>query len=251
MRTFKFGFGIANCRFRLRFERVGSSEFAIQNALNAICCGSIYLSFLIGPVFCGCQSRRTVSLTARKPASIDAMTRNQRASLLTDSSAGELREPGSIKVYGINRYIDPADARIMHERHAIYRLEQQPTWISRSPKTGHEMILGPIMGLKKAEYAPEPLPGETSREIIQARRGVEQASASINAVRESQEKLASSVEALAKGTAEAERKLSSIVSMLNDRVRHLEAEGGNDREDRSQGSQMESSEPGVVVRPPN
>ena len=250
MKTLKVGFGIANFRLGSRFGRVGSSKFAIQNALNAICCGGIYLSLLIGPVFCGCQSKRTVSLTARKPASIDAITRNQRASLLTDSSAGELREAGSIKVYGINRYIDPADARIMHERHAIYRLEQQPTWISRSAKNGHEVILGPIVGLKKAEYAPEPLAGETSREIIQARRGVEQASASIEAVRESQEKLASSVEALAKGTAEAERKLSSIVSMLNDRVRYLEAEGGNGREDRSQGAQMESSEADVVVRPP-
>ena len=111
--------------------------------------------------------------------------------------------------------------------------------------------MGPIVGLKEAEYAPEPLPGETSREIIQARRGVDQANDSINALRQSQEKLANSVEALAKGTAEAERKLTSVISVLNARVRHLEADGGTVREEQSQGAQIESADSGVVVRPSN
>jgi hypothetical protein len=210
-----------------------------------------YLFLLIILVFCGCRSRQTVSLASGKRPSIDSMAPNQSAASTAAGSAGGLRESESIKVYGMNRYIDPADTRIMHERHAIYRLEQQPTWISRSPRYQNEVILGPIVGLKKAEYAPEPLPGETSREIMHARRGVEQANDSINAVRENQEKLAKSVEALAKGTAEAERKLTSVISTLNDRVRHLEADGGTVRDERTEAAQTERSEGEVVVHPSN
>jgi hypothetical protein len=211
----------------------------------------IYMLMLITLVFCGCQSKQTVSLASRKRSSIDTMARDQSEAPASFGSVGGLREPESIKVYGMNRYIDPADSRILHERHAIYRLEQQPAWISRSPKYQNEVILGPIVGLKKADYAPEPLPGETSREIVHARRGVEQANDSINAVRESQEKLANSVESLAKGTADAERKITSVISMLNERVKHLEADSGNVRDERTQAAQIESPDGGVVVRPSN
>jgi hypothetical protein len=211
----------------------------------------IYIFLLITPVFCGCQSKQTASLASRKRPSIDTTVRKESAASAPVDSVGGLRESESIKVYGMDRYIDPADARIMHERHAIYRLEQPPAWITRSPRYRNEVILGPIVGLKKAEFALEPLPGETSREIMQARRGVEQANDSINAVRQSQEKLANSVEALAKGTAEAERKLTSVISVLNDRVRHLESDSGNVRDERSQAAQIESSEGSVVVRPSN
>ena len=201
-------------------------------------------------VFWGCQSRQTVPMASSKLASLDSIVRNQSASSGPVSSVGGLRATGSIKVYGMNRYVDPADSRIMHERHAIYRLEEQPAWISRSPKYQKEVILGPVVGLTREEYAPEPLPGETAREIMHARRGVDQANDSINAVRESQEKLTNSVESLAKETAEAERKLTSVVSILNERIKHLEVASGNTPE-QHQSAQIESQEGGVIVHPSN
>lgn len=201
-------------------------------------------------VFCGCQSRQTVSMASIKHAPFDSMVRDQNAGSAPAGSVSGLRATGSIKVYGMNRYVDPADPRIMHERHAIYRLEEQPAWISRSPKYQKEVILGPVVGLTREEYAPEPLPGETAREILHARRGVDQANESIHAVRESQEKLTNSVESLAKETAEAERKLTSVVSILNERVKHLEADNGNVSE-QHQAAQIESQDGGVIVHPSN
>ena len=85
---------------------------------------------------------------------------------------------------------------------------------------------------------------------MHARRGVEQANDSINAVRASQEKLTNSVESLAKETAEAERKLTSVVSILNERVKHLEGDSGDNPEQR-QAAQIESQDGGVIVHPPN
>ena len=168
-------------------------------------------------------------------------------------ATGNLRQSETVKVYGMNRYIDPADTGVMHERHAIYRLEQQPAWITRSPKSQPEMILGPIVGLRKPEYAPEPLPGETSREIFQARRGIQEANEGLNDLRESQSKLTNDVEAMAKNTAEAERKLTVVISVLNERVKHLEgdspAAGGDSPQSKTTGPGEGGGE--VIVRSPN
>lgn len=201
-------------------------------------------------ILCGCQTRQTASVASRKQAHFDSVARGQGAVSAPVDSVSGLRASGSVKVYGMNRYVDPLDSRIMHERHAIYRLEQQPAWISRSSKYRKEVILGPVVGLTREEYAPEPLPGETAREMMQARRGVDKANDSINAVRESQEKLTNSVESLARETAEAERKLTSVLSILNERVKHLEADNGNIPEQR-QAAQIESQDGGVVVHPSN
>lgn len=195
--------------------------------------------------FCGCQSNEKVALAPKK------RLRSDSTESPSPTAVSGLRESGTVKAYGMGRYVDPTDPRIMHERHAIYRLEEQPAWITRSPKNQPEVILGPIVGLKRAEYAPEPLPGETAREIVNARHGIEQANDSISAVLASQEKLASSVSSLAKETADAERKLTSVVSILNDRVKHLEAESGNARDERAQGPQTESPEAGMGTRPSN
>ncbi len=132
-----------------------------------------------------------------------------------------------VKVYGMNRYVDSADPNILHERHAVYRLEQQPNWVTRSPRTENEVILGPVVGLRKPEYAPEPQLGEVDRELLQARRGLTEADEEAKLMRTNQEKLASSLESLAGQTAEAQRKLTAIVSVLNDRVRRLEGDNGS------------------------
>jgi hypothetical protein len=203
---------------------------------------------LILVILTACQYKQTVMLAPA--AGTAAQIRSRPAPF---GATGNLRQSETVKVYGMNRYIDPADAGVMHERHAIYRLEQQPAWITRSPKKQPEMILGPIVGLRKPEYAPEPLPGETSREIFQARRGIQEVNDGMNDLRESQLKLTSDVEAIAKNTAEAERKLTVVISVLNERVKHLEgdssAAGGDPPQAKATGSGEGAGE--VIVRSPN
>ena len=198
-------------------------------------------------VLTGCQSEQTVMLAP--PRVRQTVTgRFLPAASAPISAVGNLRQSETVKVYGMNRYIDPVDSRVMHERHAVYRLEQQPAWITRSPRNQNEVILGPIVGLRKPEYAPEPVPGETVREIFQARRGIQEANEGMKDIRESQEKLTSNVETMAKNTAEAERKLTAVVSLLNERVKHLEGDNSASVDEQPQGK---TTEPDVMVRSPN
>jgi hypothetical protein len=197
----------------------------------------------------GCKTRQTVMLESSRGGQRVPAGKNLSTGTALVGTGGNLRQSETVKVYGINRYVDAGDSRVMHERHAVYRLEQQPAWIARSPRNQNELILGPIVGLRKPEYAPEPLPGETSREIFQARRGIQEANGGMKDLRESQEKLTSSVEAMAKNTAEAERKLTAVVSVLNERIKHLEGEASTSEQ--PQVKTNETGESDVVVRSPN
>jgi hypothetical protein len=201
----------------------------------------------------GCQSEPMVMLAPAPTRTSVTATQKRSTGPPSIGAVGNLRQSETVKAYGMNRYIDAADSRVMHERHAVYRLEQQPAWITRSPKNQTEVILGPIVGLRKPEYAPEPMPGETSREIFQARRGIQEANEGMNELRESQLKLTSDVEAMAKNTAEAERKLTVVISVLNQRVKHLEGDSSAGGEEPSQARTTGSGEGGgeVIVRSPN
>jgi hypothetical protein len=77
---------------------------------------------LILVILTACQSKQTVMLAPAliRPAGTAAQIRSRPAPF---GATGNLRQSETVKVYGMNRYIDPADAGVMHERHAIYRLE--------------------------------------------------------------------------------------------------------------------------------
>src|SRR6201987_4091768 len=165
-------------------------------------------------------------------------------------TAANVRQSEQVKVYGGNRYVDPADTRIMHERHAIYRIEQKPAWVTRSKNQSGEILLGPVLGLHRPEYAPEPLPGETARDLAEAKRGVRDANKDLQSMREGQQKLASNVQSLAEQTLDGQRKLTIAVGLLNERMKKLENHPAASPTPAAD-SNVRTDTAGVVVRPGN
>ena len=164
-------------------------------------------------------------------------------------SVANVRQSEQVKVYGVNRYVDPADPRIMHERHAIYRVEQKPAWVTRSKNQSGEILLGPVLGLRRPEYSPEPLPGETARDLAEAKRGVQDANRDMQSVREGQQKLASNVQSLAEQALDGQRKLTTAVGLLNERMKKLESQSAPNPTPAAENNNVRNDMAGVVVRP--
>jgi hypothetical protein len=199
-------------------------------------------------VFTSCRTSQTTTLSPAEISGKQLVSQTARTQDAVTTPDGSIRQNGVVKVYGVNRYVDPADPTMMHERHAIYRLEQQPSWVTRSPKKHPEVILGSVVGLRNPEYAPEPLPGESAQQIAQTRRTTEETAREVKVNRDSQEKLAGQVTTLSKQTTETEQKLTTVVSLLNERVKRLEADGGAaDVQNEQRGA---SGEPNVTVHAP-
>src|SRR5579864_4972429 len=102
------------------------------------------ISFLLA----GCEDQpQMVVLPSGRGFVRPVSTANAATTVGPIGSAANVRQAELVKVYGVNRYVDPTDPRILHERHAIYRVEQQTAWITRAKKQQGEVILGPLLGL--------------------------------------------------------------------------------------------------------
>lgn len=74
----------------------------------------------------------------------------------TDVSVGTLdnvRFGEVVKAYPIGRYRDPADPRIMHERHVVYRQEQSPAW-RLDANRNQQIIVGNLVTDRRSARAP-------------------------------------------------------------------------------------------------
>jgi hypothetical protein len=203
--------------------------------------GSIWL-------LAGCQSEpQMVVVPAVRPSPPAAVDRGSQSNAPAGTAAN-VRQSETVKVYGVNRYVDPADPRIMHERHAIYRVEQQSSWVTRAKTSQGEVLLGPVLGLHRPEYAPEPLPGETACDLAEAKRGLQDNNIDLRAMRESQEKLANNVQSLAEQTLDAQRKLTGAVAVLNERLKKLESQGAASPTPSVDRGATRRTDTGVVVR---
>jgi hypothetical protein len=209
------------------------------------------IAWLVSVFFVACTSERTVLLRPSPQSELTAAGSSISPGPDRLGVNSSLREPETVKVYGMNRYVDAGDPRMMHERHAIYRLEEQPAWVTRSPKNRNEIILGPTVGLRKPEYAPEPMPGETAREIFQAKHGIQEIHDGMKELRDNQAKLAGSVASFAKETTDAQRKMTAILSALNARLKRLEGDGTASGDDQVNETPPAQGNQDLIVRSPN
>lgn len=143
---------------------------------------------------------------------------------------GNIRTGEIVKAYGVNRYVDPANPNILHERHAIYRIEEGPGWVMQTPQGERGVILGPVVGLKNPEDAPAPRDSEIKRELLAAREALKKGNDELAEVRQNQESMGQYM----KQSAEAQSKLALIAENLNQRLKQLEQRTGMDSEQDSQ-----------------
>ena len=200
-------------------------------------------------LFFGCAPSKPQAVV-HAVRTIKPITRPEESRSSASAALGtvrSVRESELVKVYGMNRYVDPSDQRVLHERHAIYRLEQEPRWVTQSGRKESGVLLGPVLGLRNAQYAPEPLPGETARDLVQTKQCLQDATRDIRAIQQNQEKLATTVQSLAEQTLDAQRKLTNVVSTLNGRLQKLEGSGDTTPEG-PQASENKVPAGGVVIR---
>ena len=76
--------------------------------------------------------------------------------------------PDEIKAYPINRYVDPSNPNILHERHVIYRREQAADWRLQA-NADRQILVGNTMGDGEQDLKPALLDQELARELQRQR----------------------------------------------------------------------------------
>ncbi len=114
-----------------------------------------------------------VALTAGCASRTASNSRVRSEIVVTPPPAPPLNEagvwlPDGIKAYPVGRYVDPADPNIMHERHVLYRREQQGDWRLQT-NADRQILIGNTMGDGEQDLKPALLDQELARELQRQR----------------------------------------------------------------------------------
>lgn len=135
-----------------------------------------------------------------------------------------------VKAYPVSRYVDPANPKVMHERHVVYRVERNNLWRMVPPDNRYDAtLLGPVAGVRSPSVQPSPIPAELSRELQKQKQLTRVMEAQTSALsRVAQENSAQSqaalaqVEAKTRNQAQLEEDLESTKSKLTELESKLE-----------------------------
>ena len=104
---------------------------------------------------------------ATKPVrSVEISPRTVPGTTLPGEGIESVRYAESIKTYPMGRYVDPNNARIMHEGHRIYRVETTAKW-NLHPNEPVVVPLGPVAHVRDSARATAPVGDELVAQMNQ------------------------------------------------------------------------------------
>ena len=100
---------------------------------------------------------------SRKPTVVQ-MPRSVPGTMLPSEGIESVRYSENLKVYPVGRYIDPNNSLVMHEAHAVYRVETTAKW-NLSPNAPVHVPGGPVVGLIDPARRDSPVTAEVAAEV--------------------------------------------------------------------------------------
>ncbi|MFZ5495446.1 MAG: hypothetical protein ACOZE5_08950 [Verrucomicrobiota bacterium] len=85
---------------------------------------------------------------------------------LDQTNLEKVRVGETLKSYPVGRYVDPADANVMHEAHVVYRKEAGASW-NLNPNAPTVVPLGPVLAVADPAKTPAPLPAELEQKMAE------------------------------------------------------------------------------------
>ena len=76
-----------------------------------------------------------------------------------------VRYPEIINAYHVGRYVDPGDDLMMHERHTVYRVEENTRWSLRTATMGNNPIFPAVPLTRDAAFSPAPVNDDILAEV--------------------------------------------------------------------------------------
>ena len=130
-------------------------------------------------------------------------------------SEANVQIPGTIKAYPVARYVDPSNPRIMHERHVIYRREEDEHWRLAS-NARQQILIGNLVSDSRQERHAAPY----AQELPNLLRKNQQEAQALNATMQSQmqqnDALVESIRNLGKGMQSLNDRLGVVEKQVRD-----------------------------------
>ena len=100
---------------------------------------------------------------SHKPVMVQ-MPRAVPGTILATDNMESVRYGENLKMYSFGRYVDPNDGLVMHEAHAVYRVETTAKW-NLHPSVPVTVPSGPVVGLIDPAHKDSPTTSEVVAEV--------------------------------------------------------------------------------------
>jgi len=138
---------------------------------------------------------------------------------ITIANEANVRLPETVKAYAINRYIDPCNPKIMHERHVVYKQEESPHW-KLVANSEQQALIGNTYTNSKMNYNPAILEPELALELQRQRLINASMSAQVNTLIDTSISMQDTSNLLKEQT----RQLTQALQEKTDQLHELEKE---------------------------
>jgi hypothetical protein len=129
-------------------------------------------------------------------------------------SEANVRIPGVTKAYPVARYVDPSNPRIMHERHVIYRREEDDSWRLAS-NARQQILIGNLMSDSRQERRAAPYAQELPNLLRKNQQEARALNQTIQSQNEQTAALTESIRNLGKGMEAINSRLGVVEKKVN------------------------------------
>jgi hypothetical protein len=129
-------------------------------------------------------------------------------------SEANVEVPGTIKAYPVARYIDPSNPRIMHERHVIYRREEDEHW-RLAANARRQILIGNTLSDSRQERRAAPYAQELPYLLRKSQRQARDLNRALEAQTQQGEAVAGSIQNLGQGIQSLNRRVDDLERRLN------------------------------------
>jgi hypothetical protein len=123
--------------------------------------------------------------------------------------------PGQTKAYPVARYVDPSNPRIMHERHVIYRREEDDRWRLAS-NARQQILIGNLASDSRQERRAAPYAQELPNLLRKNQQAAQALNQSIQDQNQQTTALVDSIKNLGNGMQGLNSRLGVVEKKLND-----------------------------------
>ena len=130
------------------------------------------------------------------------------------TSEANVRIPGVTKAYPVARYVDPSNPRIMHERHVIYRREEDDRW-RLAANARQQILIGNLESDSRQERRAAPYAQELPNLIRKNQQEARALNKTIQSQNEQTAALTESIRNLGKGMEAINSRLGAVEKKVN------------------------------------
>jgi len=149
-----------------------------------------------------------------------------------------VRYSENLKAYNVGRYVDPNNQLVMHERHAVYRVETTAQW-NLHPNAPATVALGPAVQIVDPARVDGPTTAEVIAEVNRQKEATQTVIEQGKRLNDSLTQISSALDA-SKQVAEQNRQLKTEIDLTKHRLDLLETE----IRDRQQANPAQRGTPG-------